>query len=153
MAAPVGRGTRWEQGVVPATNESAHIDPRGLGAPTALRVLLVVAQATLRDELRAAVVRIAPGARIEATDSVLDAMLCLARQSVDLALVDLAVEAALVPALLRHLARVAPGTVVLVFDDFARGLPGYQKVWPWRDVDTALEHWLQRRGERGTDPR
>lgn len=132
----------------PTAKEFDAIDPRGQGA---LQALLVVAQPERRDALRAAVERNVPRCLIETTDGVLDAMLRLARKPVDLTLLDLAIDSAMAPALMRHLARIAPGMAVLVFDDFASGLAGNQKVWPWSEVDTALQRWLQQRCARHPD--
>lgn len=115
------------------------------GATSAL-VLLAVALPVRRERLCAAIDRIAPQARVETAESVLDAMLRSAGKPADLLVLDLAIDLGLAPVLLRHLARIAPATTVLVFDDLAHPLSGHPgEVRPWSEVDAALQRWFEGR--------
>ena len=119
-----------------------------------LRVMLVVAQELRREQLRAAIARLVPDARIEVARSGVDALLRSAQsQPTDLLVLDLALDGASGPALTRHLARIAQSTAVLVFGDDAEHRPGAaDPTWAWHEMDPALRHWLDARKARGASP-
>ena len=127
--------------------------PRRSG-PLPLRVMLVVAQAQRREQLRAAIARLIPDARIEIARSGVDALLRSAQsQATDLLVLDLSLDGAAGPALTRHLARIAQSTAVLVFGDDATHRPGAaDPTWAWHEIDQALRHWLDERKARGAPP-
>ncbi len=124
------------------------------GGPLPLRVMLVVAQDLRREQLRAAIARLAPDARIEIARSGVDALLRSAQsQPTDLLVLDLALDGASGPALTRHLARIAQSTAVLVFGDDAAHRPGAtDPTWAWHEMDQALRQWLDARQTRGALP-
>ena len=111
----------------------------------------VVAQELRRDQLRAAIARLVPDARIEIARSGVDALLRSAQsQPTDLLVLDLALDGASGPALTRHLARIAQSTAVLVFGDDAEHRPGVaDPTWAWHEMDPALRQWLNARKTRG----
>ncbi len=127
--------------------------PHGSG-PLPLRVMLAVAQEVRREQLRTALVRLVPDARIETARSGVDALLRSAQsQPTDLLVLDVAVDGAAGPALTRHLARIAQSTAVLVFGDDAEHRTGAtDPTWAWHQMDLALQHWLDARMVRGAPP-
>ena len=127
--------------------------PRRSG-PLPLRLMLVVAQELRREQLRAAIARLAPDARIEIARSGVDALLRSAQsQPTDLLVLDLALDGAAGPALTRHLARIAQSTAVLVFGEGAEHRPGAaDPTWAWHEMDPALRHWLNARKARTAPP-
>jgi DNA-binding NarL/FixJ family response regulator len=111
--------------------------------------MLVVAEEQRREEIRAAIARLVPDARVEIARSGVDALLRSAQsQATDLLVLDLAVDGASGPALTRHLARIGQATAVLVFGDDAERRPSTTgTVWSWNDIDLALQRWSD--GRRG----
>ncbi|MEX8494908.1 hypothetical protein [Sphaerotilus sp.] len=105
------------------------------------RVLVVVGSQRRLAEVRAALGRVMPGGRVDIADSVVEALLRLTRKPAQLLVLDLVVDGAFAPAVVRHLARVAPVTEVLVFDDHARTVPGHQRVQAWEELDSVLTRW------------
>lgn len=91
--------------------------------------------------LRRQLHRLLPGARIEADLDPLDGLLTAARMPADLVIVDATLAAGSAPALIRHIARVAPDATVLLFDDLAdEGEPGW-RARPWYDVEPCVLRW------------
>ena len=133
---------------MPSNRPDAPQAPRRRG-PLPLRVMLVVAEERRREQLRSAVLRLTPDARIEIARSGVDALLRSAQSlRADLVVLDLALDGALGPALTRHLARNAQSTAVLVFGDDVEPRSGATRtVWSWNEVDLALQRWIdERRG-------
>jgi hypothetical protein len=114
---------------VPASKQSDH----------SLRVILLVAQEARRRRLRALVRRIDLACRVENASSPVDASSHLAREHADLLVLDLAVAQGQPLALIHHLARFAPSTLIVAFDESATRLPiRPYDVWSWDDADKAL---------------
>ncbi|WP_338414366.1 hypothetical protein [uncultured Sphaerotilus sp.] len=105
------------------------------------RALVVVGSPQRLAEVREVLGRLMPDGRVETADTVVDALLRLNRKPAELLVLDLAVDDALAPAVVRHLARVAPITEVLVFGDRARTVPGHQRVQAWDELDRVLTRW------------
>ncbi len=107
--------------------------------------MLVVADPQRRESLAALTSKVLPGASIESLDNVLDAILMAARRPPDLLLLDHSIDGAAAPALVTNLARVAPRTKVLVFDELADDEPQVSArsnaVRPWDHAAAALEAW------------
>jgi DNA-binding NtrC family response regulator len=104
-------------------------------------VLVVAGSLRRLAEVRAALGLAMPDVRVESVDTVVEALLRLTRKPAQLLVLDLAVDDAFAPAVVRHLARVAPVTEVLVFDDRARTVPGHQRVQAWDELDSVLTRW------------
>jgi CheY-like chemotaxis protein len=107
-------------------------------------VVLVVGLDARRELLSQAVFRIAPHARVETAGSAFDALMRATRtRTADLLVLDLALGGLAAPALIRHLARLARPTDVLVFDDAGQSLPGAVcDVRAWGELDGALRRWF-----------
>ncbi|MDP1899896.1 MAG: hypothetical protein Q8K96_05530 [Rubrivivax sp.] len=133
----------------PSNEPGAPDQPRAVGPS----VLLVVASPDRCQALRGWIVRLAPHAVVDSSESVLDAMLRAARKSPDLLVLDFGVDGAAAPALIRHLARIAPSSDVRVFDDIEQPLPGSAfEVWPWHEAEAVLQRWFEARRPGGTPP-
>jgi hypothetical protein len=115
------------------------------------RVLLVVGVAGRHALVRAVLTQVVPGVLVESSDSVVDALLCSMRKPADLLLLDLSVDDAYAPIVVRHLARVAPVTEVMLFDVRARTVPGHQVVRAWDDLEAVLRHWHKNKMRAAND--
>ena len=112
----------------------------GLESELPCRVLVVVGSPRRLAEVHAVLGLVMPDGLVEVADTVVEALL-----------LDLAVDDAFAPVVVRHLARVAPVTEVLVFDDRARTVPGHQRVHAWEELDSVLTRWhaVVQRSARG----
>lgn len=117
------------------------------------RALVVVGSPQRLAEVREVLGRLMPDGLVETADTVVDALLRLNRKPAELLVLDLAVDDALAPAVVRHLARVAPITEVLVFGDRARTVPGHQRVQAWDELDSVLTRWYAASQRSATGPR
>lgn len=117
------------------------------------RVLVVVATPRRLAEVRAVLGLVMPEGHVEIVDTVVEALLRLTRKPAQLLVLDLAVDDAFAPAVVRHLARVAPVTEVLVFDDRARTVPGHHRVQAWDELDSVLTRWHAASRQTSTGPR
>lgn len=117
--------------------------PSEFAATLPCRVLMVVGAGVPERHalVREVLIRVVPDVLVELADSVVDALLCSMRKPAELLLLDLSVDDAFAPIVVRHLARVAPVTEVLLFDVRARTVPGHQAVRAWDDLETVLRHW------------
>ena len=102
---------------------------------------MVVGSPARQAMVRGVLTRAVPGVLVESAGSVVDALLCSMRKPADLLLLDLSVDDAFAPVVVRHLARVAPVTEVLLFDARVRTVPGHQVVRAWDDLEAVLRHW------------
>lgn len=123
----------------------------GLESELPCRVLVVVGSPCRLAEVHAVLGLVMPDGLVEVADTVVEALLRLTRKPAQLLLLDLAVDDAFAPVVVRHLARVAPVTEVLVFDDRARTVPGHQRVHAWEELDSVLTRWhaVVQRSARG----
>jgi hypothetical protein len=85
--------------------------------------LLVVSDWQRHDRMQRCVLDNLPGCRIDVANSYVDAMARATRMETHLLVLDLSLDSALVPALKRFLARVAPLSLVHVFDDSMDSAP------------------------------
>lgn len=115
--------------------------------PTAspCRVLVLTGTDHRFERVRTAVARLQGEHQVERADAVVDALLRSARRPAELLLLDFAVDDALAPVVVRHLARVAPLTTVMLFDDLARTVPGHPAVLDWKALEACLQRWWQSR--------
>lgn len=120
-------------------------------APPA-RVLVLAGTARRAEQMRATVARLSAELQVERADTVVDALLRSARRPAELLLLDIAVDDAFAPIVVRHLARVAPLTTVMLFDDLARTVPGHPAVQDWKALDACLQHWWESRLRSRGDP-
>lgn len=90
-----------------------------------------------------AVDRLQAHVHLERAETVVDALLRSARRPPALLLLDIAVDDAFAPVVVRHLARVAPQTEVMLFDERTRSVPGHPTVLAWGDLEVRLQHWWQ----------
>lgn len=128
------------------------IDAADAAAAGAPRVLLAIADPVRREQLRSVLDRVAPHCRVDFTERAIDAVLRATRSPADLLVLDLDIGDVAGPALVRHMARVAPATVVLAFDENPERHPaGGPRLWGWGDAETALRHWLAGRARRAGD--
>ncbi len=120
---------------------------QGSGLPGALTLIVLVESEQRLEQLRGLVGRLAPGSRIVLADGPMDVTQRLSRAVVDLLVVDHAVSAFAVPALVRHLARSSPSLPVLAFDDAADPATVQTSgVWHWNEAEVALQHAIDRCG-------
>jgi len=106
------------------------------------RLLLVVAD-DRRDAVRRQVEAVSPEAQVDTLGDIVEAVLLCARRPPDLVLLDHAVDGASAPAVVSNLARVAPDSGVLAFDE--PGGPGDTRpghVRGWDELAAALRAWL-----------
>ncbi|MEY2873444.1 MAG: hypothetical protein RLZZ373_815, partial [Pseudomonadota bacterium] len=115
------------------------------------RVLMVVGLPARHALVREVLARAVPGVRVESADAVVDALLSSMRKPADLLLLDLSVDDAFAPIVVRHLARVAPVTEVMLFDVCARTVPGHQVVRAWDDLDAVLRQWHKNKMKAADD--
>lgn len=131
--------------MVPIGNVQA---PGDESARRRLRVL-VIAAAIRHARIRALLMPLAD-VRLRLHDSPIDALLAAIRRPFHLVLIDQALADAAAPALAQHLARVAPDTGVLRFDDAAVATPdapvGSHR---WDEAPAIVEAWVAAR--RGSD--
>jgi hypothetical protein len=107
------------------------------------RVILLVARDARRAALCAILDRIEPRCRIETASNPLDASLRLMRDRTHLLVLDLAFGQAPSLALIHHVARSAPSTLVVVFDEEATRLPIQPyDVWSWHGAETVMRRAL-----------
>lgn|GEM_PF-5281594 len=88
------------------------------------RILLVVSDRQRHDQMQRCVLDHLPGCRIDVAGSYFDAMAHATRMETHLLVLDLSLDSALVPAIKRFMARVAPLSLVHVFDDSMDSAPG-----------------------------
>lgn len=117
----------------------------GAAAP---RVLTVVATAYRLHRVQQVLRELPVQPQVESVDTVVDALLRLTRRPAALLVLDMAVDDAFAPVVVRHLARVAPGTQVMVFDLQARGVPDHPPVHAWDALPAVLQHWWSDHGAR-----
>jgi len=86
--------------------------------------LLVVSDRQRHDEMQRCVRDHLPGCPIGVADSYVDAMARATRMETHLLVLDLSLDSVLVPAIKRFMARVAPLSLVRVFDDSMDSAPG-----------------------------
>ena len=124
----------------PAEHESA-----GAGADgQRLHVVLLVAHEARRQWLQALVARIEPLCRIGFASNLVEATLLLTQERAPLLVLDQAFEPEQTLALLHHVARVAPSTQVVAFDESAALLPiSPYDVWGWHDAEAVLRPLLK----------
>jgi hypothetical protein len=114
---------------------------RHTGCDASLVVALVHASRAVA--LCDALHRVWPDCRIEMASSVGNASLRLVLGTVRLLVLDLQFEPGQPPALVHVLARCAPATTVLAFDELAAAVPGpAQSVWAWDQMLTVFEQAL-----------
>ena len=114
-------------------------DPRRGGRLDSHRVILLVAQDARRQWLRALVAGIDPQCRIEIASNAIDASLHLTWAHARLLVLDMALEPGESLAMIHLLARMAPSTSIVAFDESARRLPIHPyDVWSWHHADTVL---------------
>lgn len=87
------------------------------------RILLVVSDRQRHDQMQRCVLDHLPGCRIDVASSYFDAMARATRMETHLLVLDLSLDSALMPALKRFMARVAPLSLVHVFDDSMDSAP------------------------------
>lgn len=117
----------------------ARSDPRGKGRSDGYRVILLVAQDARRHWLRVLVAGIDPRCRIEIASNAIDASLHLTREHAQLLVLDMALEPGQSLAMIHLLARMAPSTSIVAFDESAACLPIHPyDVWSWRHADSVL---------------
>jgi response regulator RpfG family c-di-GMP phosphodiesterase len=124
--------------------------PSEFAATLPCRVLMVAGLPERHALVREVLSRVVPGVRVESADSVVDALLSSMRKPADLLLLDLSVDDAFAPVVVRHLARVAPVTEVMLFDVRARTVPGHQVVRAWDDLDAVLRQWHKNKNKNKT---
>jgi DNA-binding NarL/FixJ family response regulator len=106
-------------------------------------VILLVALDTRRAALHAILERIEPRCRVESASSPLDASHRLMRDRTHLLVLDLAFGQAPSLALIHHVARSAPSTLVVAFDEVATRLPIQPyDVWSWHGAETVMRRTL-----------
>jgi hypothetical protein len=120
-------------------------DPLPESAPVAWRALIVAGSTRRHQQIQDALAAQQPTGRVEVADTVVDALLRMTHRPFDLLLLDLAVDDAFAPVVVRHLARVSPRTTVMVFDDVVRTVPGHLPVREWAALGDAVRLWLQER--------
>lgn len=130
--------------MLPPLNRSDLL-PEPLSPARPCRVLVVAGTDHRCAQVQAAVARLQGDLQVERADAVVDALLRSARRPAELLLLDFAVDAALAPIVVRHLARVAPLTTVMLFDDLARTVPGHPAVLDWKALEVCLQRWWQSR--------
>lgn len=123
-------------------------EPEATPGAAPLRVLTVFATAYRLHRLQQVLRGLPVPPQVESVDTVVDALLRLTRRPAALLVLDMAVDDAFAPVVVRHLARVAPGTQVLVFDQQARSVPDHPPVHAWDALPTVLQHWWSDHGAR-----
>lgn len=121
---------------------SPESDPLPESVPIPWRALIVVGSARRHRQIQDALAAQQPTGRVEMADTVVDALLRMTHRPFDLLLLDLAVDDAFAPVVVRHLARVSPLTTVMVFDDVVRTVPGHLPVREWAALGDAVRLWL-----------
>ncbi|NRF71084.1 hypothetical protein HLB44_29190 [Aquincola sp. S2] len=128
---------------MPASNPSTH----------PLQVILLVAHVAQRQRLRGLLGSIAPRCRVASAASAGEASAHLARERAELLVLELAVAQGRPLALIHHLARVAPATVVVAFDEAATCLPiRPYDVHCWTDAQAALRRAIDALRAAGPQP-
>lgn len=141
---------------MPASNPSPHAsDERQAAAGPSRsdppRLILLVTHDARRQWLRALARRIGPQYRVENASNPIDAALRLTREHAHLLVLDLAFENEQSLALIHHLARIAPSTSIVVFDESATRLPVCPyDAWPWHDAEAVLHRAID--SLQRTDP-
>ena len=130
----------------------SDLPPEPVPAALLWRVLVLTGTDHRFEQVRAAVARLQGELQVERADTVVDALLRSTRRPAELLLLDIAVDDAFAPIVVRHLARVAPLTTVLLFDDLARTVPGHPAVQDWKALDACLQRWWQARPPPRSDP-
>lgn len=123
----------------------SELPPEVLPSGPPWRVLVVVGTARRLSQVRTQVAALRADALVETADTVVDALLRSMRKPAELMVLDLAVDDAFAPVVVRHLARVAPITTVLIFDDHARAVPAHPAVRAWDELEATLQQWWQDR--------
>jgi len=88
------------------------------------RILLVVSDRQRHEQMQRCARDHLPGCRINVSGSYVDAMARATRMETHLLVLDLSLDSVLVPALKRFMARLAPLSLVHVFDDSMDSAPG-----------------------------
>ena len=132
------------------------LPPEPVPAALLWRVLVLTGTDHRFEQVRAAVARLQGELQVERADTVVDALLRSARRPAELLLLDIAVDDAFAPIVVRHLARVAPLPRCCCSTIWPGPCPGTRPCRtgkPWMRVCSAGGKPVRHRGATPTRPR